>query len=253
MIRLAKISHTLTRIYLDQWDLSGMLNAGGLTVKPETPVVTCLSDVGPRRVQGNYDHDANVGGFFDALDGTLGLTNIDAALNALKDDGSIAHYLTQVPALGAGLVAYDQLVVCAGEPRKWGTGQAIMLDASFVGSNGVARGNVLRTATITGTGDGAGVEQVATTAGQIYAVVFRVLSGTFDTFGLKIQDSDDDAATDAYADVTGLTATFADDDTPAVARVTTALATKLWKRVVVSAFTGTSAVILVTAGVIAGT
>jgi hypothetical protein len=54
------------------------------------------------------------------------------------------------------------------------------------------------------------------------------------------------AAGDAYADVAGLAHTFT---TPGVFRATTMAATEAYKRVVVSGFVGTNALILVTAGV----
>lgn len=252
MIHLAKISHSLTRAYLDQYDVSGLMNTASLNLTQETPMVTTFADTGPRRLPANYDYTAMVGGFFDGAEDSLGGdTNIDALIFGLTS--AVDHVLTIVPVLTQGLVSYDGLVANDGQPRKFQQGQAVMLDANFQGSNGLSRGLVLRTATVTGTGNGTGYNQGATTAGQVYAAVFRVLSGTFDQVILKIQESSDDAAGDAYADISGLTATFSTDDTAAVSRVTTVAATEAWKRCVVSGFTGTSAVILVTAGVVART
>ena len=55
---------------------------------------------------------------------------------------------------------------------------------------------------------------------------------------------------DLYADIAGMTTTLT---AAGVARLTTTAATEAWKRVNIQAFTGTSAVIVVTGGVVQGT
>lgn len=252
MIPLAKISHLLTRVYVNQYDVSGSMNAAFLDIKPENARIETFSDTGPRRLPANYDHQARVAGFMEVAPPTgLQGSNIDKILFDLQS--SYDHIVTELPALTEGGVSYDMLSIMDGNPRKWQNGQAVMLDASFQGSGGLARGAILRTGTVTGTGNGTGYQQVATTAGQVYAVVFRVLSGTFSSLALKIQESSDNGSGDAYVDIASMNTTFSVADTAAVARVTTTAATEAWKRVVVSGFTGTSAVVLVTGGVVAGT
>ena len=43
-----------SRVYFDEFDLSGVLNSMSLSIDQATPVVTCLSDAGPRRIVGGY-------------------------------------------------------------------------------------------------------------------------------------------------------------------------------------------------------
>lgn len=247
---MGKVSALGSRIYLDQYDISGVLNAGQLAINPETPVVTCFADVGPRRIPGNYDHNANVGGFFDAAAGSVGGTaRWDEVADALRTGGNIDHYLTQLfGANAAGSVAYDQIVALDSEPHTHRSGQAATLELGFSGRGGLSRGLVLAKATVNAAANGTGQNQGATVAGETYAAIIRVLGGTFSSITIVLQESSDDGAADAYAAIAGLTATFSVANTAAVARVTTTAATEAWKRYAVTAFTGTSATILVTAG-----
>ena len=92
----------------------------------------------------------------------------------------------------------------------------------------------------------------ASTAGQTFAVVYRILavSGA-GSITLRVQESANDGAPDAYADITGLTETFT---AVGAVRDTVTIATEAWKRLSVQAFSGfTSVTILVTAGIVQGT
>jgi len=242
---MAKVSNVNTRVYLDEYALSGFISEISMNVEQETPDVTCLSDSGPRRIPANYTHSHSFTGFFDGDD-----DSVDEIIHNLIADSS-DHYLLQLfGANAAGSVAYESIVRLAGKPIVGRGGEAIGLNGDFEGSGHLSRGLVMLNKTVTGTEDGTGYNQGATSAGTVYQAVFRVISGTFSSITLKIQESSDDGSSDAYADISGMSATLT---AAGVSRVTTTAATEAWKRATVSAFTGTDAVVLVTAGTVAGT
>lgn len=239
-------THPDSRVFLDQFELTrGFATAFQQSLKQETLDSGTIGDVGPRRIVGAYDHDHGDTNLFDGDD-----NKIDEILQGLLDD-DLDHYLTHL--FGAnveGSVSYDALVKLADRPHKGASGALIILETKFSGSGGLSRGLVLRNATITGIGAGTGRNQGTTPANATYAAVIRVLSGTFTTITVQVQESSDDGSVDPYALITGMSATLT---AAGVQRVTTVAATEAWKRVNVSAFTGTSCVLVVTAGRVAGT
>lgn len=242
---MAKVSNVNTRIYLDQYNLSGFLNAASLQVDQELIPVTCFSDTGPRRLVGNYDHKHDHTGLFDGDD-----DSVDEIIHALLDDDD--HYLCEL--FGANVensVAYESIVALTGKPLQAQLGQAILLNSAFVGRGGASRGLVIRNATISGNGDGTGRNIGASTAGQTFQTVIRVLSGTFTSFDVNIYESQNDGGGDPYALVADLSETGI--NAVGVWRNTTTSATEAWKRVTIANWIGTDAVLLVTAGIVQGT
>ncbi len=246
---MAKVSNVGTRIYLDEFALSGFLNTFDLSIVQELAPSVCFSDVGPRRLVGNYDHKHGSNGFFDAATGGLDqLAFVD--LNTDED-----HYLGEYPGSDAEAgVGYESIVRLTEQPRSGGVGAAVLLnlssEGSGEGSGGLARATVLANATVVAAGNRTGRNMGATTLGQVFAVVFRVLAFTGTNITLKVQESSDNAGADPYADITGLTSGALTG--VGVVRATTSAATEAWKRVNIAG-TFTSATILVTAGVVAGT
>ncbi len=243
---MAKLSNVGTRIWLDQYDLSGFLNSGEQTVNQELIRAECFSDTGPHRIVGNHDHKHSHNGFFDGAE-----DQIDEILDALRESPT-DHYLAHLWGANAeGGIVYESLVRLSSKPISGANGGAVLLNTEFEGAGGISRGMILRNATVSANGNGTGRNVGATTLGQVFQVVFRVFSGTFTSFDLKIQESANDGSPDAYADVAGLAQTGI--AAPGVWRVTTTAATEAWKRVVVANWNGTNAVIGVTAGYVAGT
>ena len=243
---MAKVSNVLTRVYFDEFDLSGAINATDLSFDQERIPVACFSDVGPRRLVGNYDYKAALNGFFDADSSGLDpRAYID--LNTDED-----HYLTQLFGANAiGSKGYDTICRLMEQPRSGGVGGAVLLNLSTEGSGGAVRCTVLCNTAITATGNQSGQNMGATTAGQTFQVIARLLSASGSgSISFAVQESSDGGA-DVYATISGLTGTF---NGTGVNRLTTTAATEAWKRVTVTAFTGfTSVTLLVTAGVVAGT
>ncbi len=241
---MTKVSAQQTRVYLDEFDLSGDLNSSMLDVRNELANVTTFADKGPRRVEGNYDTTHQHTGFFDGA--TDGID--DAVFAALGSDSD--HYLAQL--FGGddeGAVGYESVVRIERQPRVARVGEAVSLSFDAAGSNGTAHAAVLRNGSISGVGTGTGRDLGVTAAGQTVVVTARVIGGTFANLAFDIQQSNDDGSTDPYANVNGLAFTFSE---PGVSRKTISVATEAWKRVRVRAFAGTSAQLLVTIGVLQG-
>lgn len=238
---MAKVPASPTRVYLDQYDLSGLLNSTSLDVTQETIPVNAFSDVGPRRLVGNYDHKQSHKGLLDAV--ALGY---DAQAFALLVDGD--HYLTQLfGANAAGNVAYDSIVQLSAEPRSAAVGGAVLLDLETQGSGGLARGLVLANKITTGAENLAGYNMGATGAGTVLAAIFRVLAFAGTNITMHIEHG---AADPPTVDVTGLTTTAM--TAIGVQRVAVTVATNAWKRLVIAG-TFTSVTILVTCGIVQGT
>lgn len=242
MVATGKTRASAVRIYLDHHDISGYLNTTALTIdQPELPVPTFSNAQGT--LIDNYRVGAEVGGFGEFEDDL-----IDEILHDLVGDEA-DHYLAQLfTGTSENGVAYDLPVRLTRKPNTAGVGGVQLISAGFAGSGGLYRGRTLRFATITGNGNGTGRNLGATVAGQTFAVTYRVISGTFVTFDLKVQGSSDDGAGDAYADIAGLSQTFT---AVGVARDEVVIATEAWKRITVANWNGTSAVVLVTAGTVA--
>lgn len=239
---MAKVSNLATRVYMDEFNWSGVLNSTEQRINQETPVVTAFSDAGPRRVVGNYDAEHSDLGFFDSDD-----DGYDEQVFALLDNTE--HYLTKLFGANAiGSIAYDHVISLVNQPRSAQAGGAVLLNFDSAGRDGVVRGLVLGNKVTTGAESLTGYNQGVTTAGTIYAAIFRVLAFDGTDITLKIQESSDDAAADAYADIVGLTATFTGIG---VERDTITIVTEAWKRLNISG-DFTSATILVTGGVVQG-
>lgn len=242
---MAKVASHPTRIWLDQYALASYLTATNVKADQEAIPTTTFGDSGPRRVVGNFDHAGEHSGLFDAADNAL-----EPILTAVFEPAS-DHYLAQ--AFGSAAendVVYERVVRLTDKPIEAKGGAAVLLNFSEAGAGTLVRGRILRSATVTGTGNGTGRNLGTTTSGQLFVVTFRLLSVTGGAITMKVTESSDDGGSDAYADVTGLTSGSL--NAAGVVRVTTTAATEAYKRLEVSAMTASSATILVTAGVAAG-
>lgn len=244
---MAKVGNTATRVWLSQFDLSGFLGATDLKINQQNIPVTTFSDTGPRRLVGTYDHTHEHTGFFDGVT----ITGIDAIIHALVASDADKYLAQMFGANVEGSIVYESIIALSGKPLSGQFGGAVLLNQSMVGRGGLYRGQVLRNATVTGTGNGTGRNLGISTSPAVFAAVFRVFSGTFTSISMQIQQSSDDGAGDAYANIAGL-----DSGTMLNANVvftSTTATTEAWKRVAISAFVGTNCVIGVTAGIVAGT
>lgn len=239
-----KVPNVQTRIYLDEFSLSGELNSTEQNLEQELAKTEAFSNDGPRRIVGNYNVRHSELGLFEPTEDAS-----DEQIFALLGDGA-DHYLTKLFGANAeGNVAFDSVVRITGQPRSAQGGGAVLLNFDSEGSEGLVRGVVLGNVTSSGAENRTGRNQGATSAPTVYAVTFRVIAFTGTDITLALEESSDDGGGDAYAAISGLSNTFT---AAGVARKTTAAATEAYKRL---AITGTfsSAELLVTAGVVLGT
>src|SRR3990167_9562818 len=197
---VAKVAGSTLRVYYDEFNVSGYVRPGSVSLSQQTPVVTTLSDAGPRRVVDNYAHSHEDTGFFDGADDAY--DEIVRVALATDED----HHRGEFPdGTTDNNVAHEYVVRTNGEVRSWAVAEAILLNITAEGSGGAYRGRILRSAAITGTGAGTGRNLGVTTAGQIFAATYRVVSVSgVGSITLRIQESTDDAAGDPYADITGM-------------------------------------------------
>lgn len=107
-----------------------------LNIAQETPVVTCLSDAGPRRLAGNYDWDLDVSGGAD-----FAAAQSDATLFGLVGSAGVA---TEVEPTGAGVDAdnphYDATSGVLGSYSISGAvGGRVDFSAKILGNSTLAR------------------------------------------------------------------------------------------------------------------
>lgn len=237
------VTNPSSRFYLDQYKVSGFMNQASMDIMQTTIDGRSFEDTGPAKVgSGEYDHKAALTAMFS---GTA--TEIDEIIAALRGSDSDHYYGSMWGTAVEGSVAYEQIVKLETSPITGQTSQLVLINTTFPGAGPISRGLVLRNATVTGTGNGTGRNQGTTSATQTYQAIVRVISGTFTSFTLQIQQSSDDGSGDAYSLITGMTVT---PNAAGVTRLTFTGATEAWKRASITAWNGTNAVILVTGGVV---
>lgn len=241
---MAKVASHPSRIWLDHYPLASYLTATEAKIEQETIPVTTFADAGPRRLTGNYDHSGSHSGLFDA--GST--SDLDPVLASLFSD-TADHYLLQ--AFGAAAEnspAYDRVIRFKGRAFKSAVGAATLLNFEEEGAGAMVRSTILRSATVTGTGNGTGRNLGATTSGQQLLVTYRILVITGGAITMQIHESQNDGSPDSYANVAALASGSL--SAAGVTRVSTTAATEAWKRVTISAMTASSATILVTIGLV---
>lgn len=239
---MAKIPANSIRAYLNEHNISGSLTSTQAKVAVATPTATAFLDDGPRRVVAGYDHSHSELALFDGDDDAF-----DEQLAALLADDDGTHYLTKVFGKVEGSVAYDYPVRISAAPLEAQAGNVIMRNFEAAGDGELSRGLCLAMATVTGAGNRTGRNMGATSSGERFRVVFRLVEFDGTNITLKLQESGDDGDADAYADISGLTSGALTG--PDCVVVETTDATEAYKRVNIAG-TFTSAVIVVTAGVV---
>jgi len=240
---MAKISSAGSQILLDEFDISGYCTGSNRGLTQELAVVTTLSDAGPRRITGNYDTTTGVTGFGDYTD-----TYIDEIMDDLQSEATPTdHYLCQLfGAHAAGAVGYEDRVRLSSRPINATTGSAQTWNVQLDGSLGTTRVTNIFDAAVTATVAGTGYNLGVTTAPDELVMVARITAATaLTTITIDLQESSDDGAVDTYANITGMQIVMS---AVGVSEDSVVITTEAWKKVNVSAWTGTSANLLVTVG-----
>ena len=108
-----------------------------LSVTPELPVITALSDVGPRRIMGNYDYSLDLSGAADFAAGQS-----DAVLFGLCSDADGGPVGVDPTGLAAGVndPHYDSTsMMCSGYTVSGAVGGRVDFKATLVGNAALAR------------------------------------------------------------------------------------------------------------------
>ena len=133
---MAKLAAKATNITIDGVTLEDDIDNWSLTVTPEVPVVTALSDAGPRRVVGNYDFSLDISGAAD-----FAAAQSDATLYNLCSDaagGPMGVDPTGVAA-DASNPHYDSTVMCSSYKISGAAGGRVDFAATLVGAAALAR------------------------------------------------------------------------------------------------------------------
>tara|TARA_Y100000310_G_scaffold345852_1_gene471412 strand:+ start:15189 stop:15923 length:735 start_codon:yes stop_codon:yes gene_type:complete len=244
---MGRVSGDTTRIYVDEFNFSGVTNAATGTFGPNLPEVTSFGDTGAEFVEGLMTSSISLGGFFDATDDAY-----DEQMFTTLGDGA-DHFVGFYPGLDAAQATngYEIKAKPSPQTRPFDVAGAALLDVDWQGTGGVVRSRVLVNQAVTGTGAVSGSNQNlgATSSGTVFVALLRVLSITGGNITVVIEESSNDGGGDAYAAILS----FANTAAIAVERLTTTNATEAWKRVNVTALTASTATILVVVGTEQGT
>lgn len=238
---MGRISGATSRIYFDEVNLSGVLNAIDEKVDVDLPEVTCFSDAAKVFVEGKQGFTLALNGFADTAD-----DGWDEVSLARFGDGS-DHYVGHYPGSSAGNGWYgrEYVVRMKSQPRSSKVGEAVLLNIECQGQQPIVRSIVLLNQAVTGTLNGSGQDVGTSTSGQKTVAVVRVLavSGS-GSLAVAIQESSDNGGSDAFATISGMTATLT---ALGATRLTSTAATERYKRIIVSSFSGFTSVTLMCA------
>jgi len=241
---MARVAGKNTKVYVDEFDFSGKISTGEMTVDVNLPEVTSFDDTGSTFVEGLPTASITQNGFFDAEAG-----GFDEEMWADIVSG-VLHLVGLYPGNSAAQEGkgYEIQAMPKSNARPIEIAGAVLLNVTWQGSGAVVRSTVLCNGAVVGTGAVSDSNQNvgATVAGERFVAILRVLEvdGT-GSITVQVQESQNDGDPDTYAEL--LTFTAATGVTSE--RKTTILATEAWKRVYVTAFSGfTSVTILVVVG-----
>ena len=132
---MAKIAGKNLNFAINSVALEDEVSSVTLNVNQAVPVVTALSDVGPRRVADNYDWDINMSGFSD-----FAASQGDATIFAMLGSAGVASaYDPTGNTAGAGDPNYDGTVVLGSYSTTAAVGAGISYSATFNGTSALTR------------------------------------------------------------------------------------------------------------------
>lgn len=215
--------------YLDEIEVTCALNAADFGI--ERAVVDARTFCGNNQIPGNRTAMASFGGF-----GLFGADDYEEKLSARMASGADVNRLT-IFGNAAGARAYEVLGPLGKESHAWKAAELLGLSGEIPKGQSLTRGVALHVnQTFTATGAQTGQQHEATTSSQVFVATIRVksVSGS-GSVTFAVQESQDNGAGDAYANIAGASATFT---AVGIQRITVSSATELWKRINISAFSG---------------
>lgn len=244
-------------LFLNQYVFTDTLNQ--FDVSQSRPIVDARTFASNSKVSGSSENSHTVSASFGAIAKYGTNLSDDVLYQRVSDEGADYDAAGVIFGDAAGDVGREIVGRIDSNARATTLTDVDRLSGAIIGR---MMGRVLCVTpgtSITGTGVQTGVEVGANTAGTISFVSLRVTAvNTFTTMTVQIEESQDDDATDTYAQTTGWSAivgggaSFASDEVTftsigwAVLYKTTA--TEAWLRSNVTALTGTSATLWVNGG-----
>jgi len=243
-----------TKHYLDEVDVSCALNSADLTLDRE--IVDARAFCGNQQVIGRRIGATMFAGF-----GAYGADEYEYTMSTLIRSGADCNRLL-IMGSAAGARAYEVVGPLTKDSHPWSVDAILGLNGEIAKGTSTTRALVLNLATVsTGTGaqTGQSHEVVAALTTTVVTIRVTAFSGA-GTITFAAQESQDDAAGDAWATMTSMAGTNTSVATisagtiaftgKGTARMTTTSATELWKRINVTGFSGlTSATWVATVGV----
>jgi hypothetical protein len=168
---MARVHGQSSRVYVDQYNLSGRVNKVELAFDVDTPEVTCFEDTGKAFVVGKAQWEADYEGFSDYT-----AAEIDSIIAAL---GTTSHTI-EIYFAGAAAAGYSGVGMLKMQSRTSEIADAAKLKFKLVGAEGtmLARGGSLLNngLAVTGTGAQTGVSTVTATAGQLVRLTSTIVA-----------------------------------------------------------------------------
>lgn len=236
------------RNYFDNYRVSNWVSAGNVDFSRDAAEITPLEEEFKQSLPGKVGAASAINGFLDVADD--GFDEVDF-VDILAPT---THYVCRTFFAGTsqaqGDIAYETQEFNTGNSRAYDVANVAMLNWGGQVTGGFYRGAVLLPETAgTATGViGSALNFGATTAGERFVATIRLVAkaGTFGSVTIALQESSDNGA-DAYATISGMTATFT---ALGVARVSTTSATEAYKKLNITGLTTlTSVTFHVTIGV----
>ena len=241
---MGRVAGAISRIYLDENNMSGRTNNAELAVDLNLPEVTSFSDSAAEFVEGLYSGKISQNSFFDGASG-----EIDGEVFSAIGDGN-THYLGLYPGNDAshGDIGYEATVKSESQPRPIEVAGAVLLNVTWQATGPIVRASVLCNTRISAAGVVADSNKNlgTTTSGEVFVAVVRILDTDYSGgLNMTIEQSSDDGSGDAYATLIS----FTNCHVTKAQRKSVSTATEAWKRVNITAVnTGTYADILIVVG-----
>lgn len=243
-----------TRVYFDQYRVSNWASSTGVDFSRDGVETTPLENDYKTFLPGKVGATSTINGPLDIADD--GFDELDFADVIAPGTHYICRTVFAGTSAAQGDIAIETQEFNTGDSRAYDQANVAMLNWSGQVTGGVVRGVVLlpETAATSVAFVGTALNYGASVSGERFVYTIRCVSVTgTGSVTVQLWESSDDAG-DAYAAVSGLTATFTSTSSvltsAGVFRTTTTAATEAYKKVKLTALSGiTSATFHVTIGV----
>lgn len=237
-----------SRIWIDQYRISGFVQASESQIPNKLADVGNFESSGPRQHVVDYDHSHNETVLWsNGASGSSVTDNVDAILHGLTASNG-DHYLGKAPAgFTASNVIYESVVKIAEKPHRAQKDNVQSLNLRLAGAGPLSRSKIGANTIATATGTYSSQSQTAVAAGLTFQSVVRVppVGGSSWSITVDIEDSSDG---NTWSTMSSMAVTLT---APGVSRITTTGGAKPFWRARVSAIdlsTGTTGIPLVVTG-----